>query len=177
MAGGEEKVGRKLHNNDVMSRTMSVRERRWRSVWEARQNTLFSNEFTDKLMSLSYMWACVSHCVCVCVCDALSDHHGSEVPLGQSAVRDVHSERISNIYDVVKLLLHLLPPSSSSYSSSPSSPSPALLFLSPLPPPSLPPSALPPPPSPCVARPCCECRSSSILPSSAAVSRRLSWTH
>lgn len=97
-------------NNEVMSRMMSVKEGRWGSVWEARQNTFFNNEFTDELMLSSYVWACDTRCVCACVrvCDASSDHHGSEVPLSQSAARDVHGERISNIYDVVKLLLHLL---------------------------------------------------------------------
>lgn len=37
LAGGEGEVGKKLHDNEVMSRTMSVKGGRRRSVSEARQ--------------------------------------------------------------------------------------------------------------------------------------------
>lgn len=79
MAGGEEKGGKKLHNNKMIIRMMSMKEGRWRSVWEARQNTLFNHEFTDELMSSPYMWVCDTQCVYVLVCDASTDQDRKSV--------------------------------------------------------------------------------------------------
>lgn len=147
--GGEIKAREWRDDDVVIEGWLRMKEWWWRTVWEARWNTFF-NEFTDKLIT-SYMWVCDTQYVCLymCVWDASTHHHGSGVSPHQSAVRNIQTERISNIYQVVKLLLLLLIISSSSLL--------LLLFLH---------GGSPPLPSLCVSPPAVSSSSllSSVLP-------------